>query len=225
MNSMQATSQTLYMPIASPPTPVPSPGPCLSSLSSTSTSIRRQYLTSILATCTPSELLFISTTIAPLLKRDFLRDLPAELGLYIIGWIDEPKTLARAMRVSRYWQSLIRDDSVWRRMCQVWVFGNIAEKESMGDVVTVDKPRRRTESFLDEEQEDNFEIVDPNSQWSTRKRKPHFNKPAFISVASQIRPPVLLPKTNSFYAHFKYSYTTSMVISTYFDNCFTQHFL
>ena len=75
--------QTLYMPIESPPTPAPSPGPvpnCSSTyplglasnhlLNTHDPVLRRQILASILMSCSPSELLFISTTVAPLLKRD-----------------------------------------------------------------------------------------------------------------------------------------------------------
>ena len=98
--SSQQSSQTLYMPIASPPTPAPSPGPHssfhthqphippLSRNPHTFPSpenplLRRQFLTNVLNSCTPSELLFISTTIAPLLKRDFLSSLPVELAIHI----------------------------------------------------------------------------------------------------------------------------------------------
>jgi F-box and WD-40 domain protein CDC4 len=84
--------------------------------------IRRTYLTAILSSCTPSELLFISTTIAPLLKRDFLRDLPAELGLQIVRWVsvEEPRSLGRMAGVSRAWRDLLEDESIWRGMCGVW---------------------------------------------------------------------------------------------------------
>lgn len=136
--SSSATHSTLYMPIASPPTPAPSPGPQSGNVGNLpmmipaepqpgmvalplnltqNPALRRQYLSSLLLSCTPSELLFISTTIAPLLKRDFLYGLPPELALHILGFIDEPKTLARAMQVSKHWYKLVGDQSVWKRMC------------------------------------------------------------------------------------------------------------
>ncbi|KAI0706141.1 WD40-repeat-containing domain protein [Cytidiella melzeri] len=121
------TSTTLYMPIASPPTPAPSPGPgsprfpSIASLSRQEFSIlppaqRRQYLCAILNDCTPDELSFVSTTIASLLKRDFLRDLPPELAIYILSFLNEPKALLRAGLVSRYWFGLVADDWLWKHL-------------------------------------------------------------------------------------------------------------
>ena len=124
--------QTLYMPIESPPTPAPSPGPvpnCSSTyplglasnhlLNTHDPVLRRQILASILMSCSPSELLFISTTVAPLLKRDFLFWLPTELSLHILSFIDDPTSLVRASMVSKHWYKLITEEYVWRRMCRV----------------------------------------------------------------------------------------------------------
>lgn len=128
-------AQTLYMPIESPPTPAPSPGPgstrpptyplglASNHLHNTQDpALRRQILASILASCTPSELLFISTIIAPLLKRDFLFWLPPELSFHILSFIDDPKSLVRASRVSKHWYRLVNAECVWRRMCHVGGF-------------------------------------------------------------------------------------------------------
>ena len=138
-NNGADTSSTLYVPIASPPTPAPSPRPLSSfvygvsdpahisrlefaALKSAGSTVRQQYLASILADCTPAELLFVSTTITPLLKRDFLRDLPIELSLHILGFVDDPRTLARAGRVSRFWNALMNDEKSWKRMCELCKF-------------------------------------------------------------------------------------------------------
>lgn len=123
--------QTLYMPIESPPTPAPSPGPVsnypstyplgLASnrfLNTHDPVLRRQILASILMSCSPSELLFISTTVAPLLKRDFLFWLPTELSLHILSFIDDPTSLVRASMVSKHWYKLITEEYVWRWMCR-----------------------------------------------------------------------------------------------------------
>ncbi|KAF5341086.1 hypothetical protein D9611_005998 [Ephemerocybe angulata] len=85
--------------------------------------IRRTLLTALLSTCTPAELLFISTLIAPRLKRDFLSTLPAELSLHILSFIDDPRTLARAGRVCRRWGVLCAEEGVWRGMCGRWGYG------------------------------------------------------------------------------------------------------
>jgi hypothetical protein len=138
----------MYFPIDSPPTPAPSPRPQLpytglpllsqvqaaesmsisnqmltSFTSSHSPQTRRQILTALLQACTPNELLFLSQTIAPLLKRDFLFSPPPELGLHVLTFIDDPKALIRASLVSKWWYRMVRDESVWRRMCLVYGFG------------------------------------------------------------------------------------------------------
>ncbi|KAF6760748.1 WD40-repeat-containing domain protein [Ephemerocybe angulata] len=85
--------------------------------------IRRTLLTALLSTCSPAELLFISTLIAPRLKRDFLSTLPAELSLHILSFIEDPRTLGRAGRVCRRWGVLCREEGVWRGMCGRWGYG------------------------------------------------------------------------------------------------------
>ncbi|KAH8104279.1 WD40 repeat-like protein [Phellopilus nigrolimitatus] len=125
------------MPIVSPPTPAPSPRPMPAVLGPSTSdparisrlefaaldpTARQQYLGALLADCSPAELLFVSTTIAPLLKRDFLRDLPVELSLHVLCYIDDARTLARASRVSRFWNALMSDEATWKRMCELSKF-------------------------------------------------------------------------------------------------------
>ncbi|KAK2467345.1 hypothetical protein APHAL10511_000580 [Amanita phalloides] len=137
-------SPAYYMPILSPPTPAPSPGPYGRSenrsrehrsspksqlfpfpqIPSHDSPIRRQFLSEVLRSCTPSELLFISTSIAPRLKRDFLISLPVELAIHILGFIDDPRTLARAAQVSKHWKKLVHDEFVWKRMYMWYGFGD-----------------------------------------------------------------------------------------------------
>lgn len=131
---------TLYVQIASPPTPAPSPRPKslafalhgadmahlsrleFASLKAAGPIARQQYLATILGECTPAELLFVSTTIAPLLKRDFLRDLPLELCYHILSYVDDPRTLARASRVSKHWNGLAKYEGTWKRLCELCEF-------------------------------------------------------------------------------------------------------
>nr|ODO02149.1 hypothetical protein L204_00876 [Cryptococcus depauperatus CBS 7855] len=61
-----------------------------------------------------NEALVVSRKIEPLLRRDFLRELPLELALYCLSFVDDPKTLARAAQVSRYWNALLQDEKLWR---------------------------------------------------------------------------------------------------------------
>ncbi|KAI0677670.1 WD40 repeat-like protein [Trametes maxima] len=118
------------MPIIPPPTPAPSPPPQqlyfaalnpesathVSAFASLCPAARRHHLYALIQECTPTELLFLSTTIAPLLKRDFLRALPPEVSLYILSFIDDPRTLARAALVSKYWNELLKDEYLWKTM-------------------------------------------------------------------------------------------------------------
>ncbi|KAF5386374.1 hypothetical protein D9757_006628 [Collybiopsis confluens] len=142
--------EILYMPVDSPPTPAPSPSPRLTNIMSIfqppsptttnlpvvspltlpqNSSLRKQFLAALIEACTPAELLFISTTIAPLLKRDFLCALPPELALHILSFVDDPKTLSRAERVSRWWRKLVSDESLWKGMCRVHGFDDAGEAE------------------------------------------------------------------------------------------------
>lgn len=135
------SATTLYMPVISPPTPAPSPGPStpvfLADAAPTpspthldicrefapmSTQDRRRLLSGIIADCTPEELIFISSTVANMLRRDFLHDLPAELAVYVLGFIDDPTTLGRAACVSKHWSQLVNDEWLWKRLCAVHGF-------------------------------------------------------------------------------------------------------
>lgn len=139
---------TLYIPIVPPPTPAPSPRPFathddngLPTVNITNFSLmesfqdpthdfsllseqaRLEYLNNVIAQCTLRELSHISTLISPLLKRDFLRELPAELALHILSYIDDLYHLVRDVAgVCKHWRRLSNDDSLWRRMCQRWKF-------------------------------------------------------------------------------------------------------
>lgn len=72
---------------------------------------------------TTQELLVISQHISPRLKRDFLRDLPLELALHVLSFVDLPRTLARASCVSRTWRRLLEDEWTWKEMCARHRFG------------------------------------------------------------------------------------------------------
>ena len=136
--------ENYYVPIIPPPTPAPSPGPsgrsehqsrrelsCMYPIPPQDFPLRRQYLFEVLKSCSPAELLYISTSIAPRLKRDFLRFLPAELAIHILAFVDEPRTLSRMAQVSKYWNNLVRDECVWKRMCLWYGFDDLpAERKA-----------------------------------------------------------------------------------------------
>lgn len=80
---------------------------------------QQQLLLSELLLCCDNQLLaFVHSLIAPKLKIDFLRQLPIELSLHILQYINDPYTLTRASQVSVFWNMLLKDESIWKRMCQ-----------------------------------------------------------------------------------------------------------
>ena len=84
---------------------------------------RLEYLNKIIAQCTLKELSHISALINPLLKRDFLRELPMELALHILSYVGDLHELVRNIGgVCKHWRRLSNDDWLWRRMCQRWEF-------------------------------------------------------------------------------------------------------
>ena len=143
----QTESPTIFMPVMRPPTPAPSPRPIspapsvitlasslapqveppsfqaiLDEFQSLGSTARQDYLAALLSQCSSRELFFISTRIAPLLKRDFLADLPIELSLHILSFVDHPRTLARIACVSRKWHALVQDEQAWRGLASAYHF-------------------------------------------------------------------------------------------------------
>ncbi|KAH9899432.1 WD40 repeat-like protein [Cubamyces lactineus] len=177
------------MPIIPPPTPAPSPPPQqysfassdpaiashVAAFSSLPASARRQHLYAIIQECTPIELLFLSTTIAPMLKRDFLRALPPEVSLYILSFIDDPRTLAQAALVSKYWNELLKDEYLWKTMCIRHGFSR--------DAHAVEAYRR--EHMRDPPPVPVFQEGSPNSSSEADPRR----SPLFTPRGLQPRPP------------------------------------
>jgi F-box and WD-40 domain protein CDC4 len=62
---------------------------------------------------------FTAQVIAPTLQRDFLADLPLELSLNILKYLDS-KSLCRAGTVSRMWHKIVdADDYIWKHRFEV----------------------------------------------------------------------------------------------------------
>ncbi|WAQ82387.1 hypothetical protein PtA15_2A704 [Puccinia triticina] len=107
---------------------------------------RAHFLSALLPSLNLNELTSLSARILPRLKRDFLRELPIEISLHILSFVDDPKTLMRAGMVSRFWRSLVSDEATWKGMCSRRGFSNSAaqpaslaermEKERKGRVAT-----------------------------------------------------------------------------------------
>ncbi|KAK8844560.1 hypothetical protein IAR55_006407 [Kwoniella newhampshirensis] len=75
---------------------------------------RFTFLSGLIGELRLNEALVVSRKIEPLLRRDFLRELPLELALNCLSFVDEPQTLARAAQVSRYWNTLLQDEQTWK---------------------------------------------------------------------------------------------------------------
>jgi len=187
-------------------------------------------LTSLLQVCTPSELLFLSQTIAPLLKRDFLFSLPPELGLHILGFIDDPKSLIRASLVSKWWYKMVRDESVWRRMCIVYGFGEGDEegerekhkhhrhhnqKYSRANLKGTDKERR---AEIGEQPFSALLREDAGANSDGREGLSGMSSPPTESSSTRFP-----PKKFSYRRHFKISYiirTSLLLLFIYFPSPF-----
>ncbi|ODO03260.1 hypothetical protein I350_06108 [Cryptococcus amylolentus CBS 6273] len=66
-------------------------------------SARFNFLNSLVPELRLDEALLVSRKIAPLLRRDFLKELPIELSLHILSFA-----------ISHYWNALLQDDATWR---------------------------------------------------------------------------------------------------------------
>ncbi|CEG63687.1 Putative F-box and WD-40 domain-containing protein CDC4 [Rhizopus microsporus] len=78
---------------------------------------KQLLLAELVNCCDNSQLNYLNDLIAPRLKIDFLKELPIEISLHILTFIDDPKTLARAACVSTFWNSLLKDEATWKALC------------------------------------------------------------------------------------------------------------
>jgi len=76
--------------------------------------VQTYVLWQLLRRCQIPTLQFAAEVIAPTLQRDFLADLPLELSLNILKYLDS-KSLCRAGSVSRMWHKIVdADDYIWK---------------------------------------------------------------------------------------------------------------
>ncbi|KJE01930.1 F-box and WD-40 domain-containing protein CDC4 [Cryptococcus gattii NT-10] len=65
--------------------------------------LRSKFLSLLIPHLTLHEALSLSRKIEPLLRRDFLRELPWEVALHVLSFA-----------ISRYWNTLLQDETTWR---------------------------------------------------------------------------------------------------------------
>ncbi|BFZ60368.1 hypothetical protein YB2330_001404 [Saitoella coloradoensis] len=142
---------------------------------------RGELLIDLLSMCTTQELVSVNAFVAPRLKRDFLKELPTELGLRILSYIDDAPTLARASQVSRHWHGLLNDDLTWKLLCQKHRY-------------------RRLSSISATEDETAATKLPPSSSLLPTSSGPKHG--SGLSSSSSTRP----PKPTSYKSHFKQRY-------------------
>lgn len=113
---------------------------------------RHAFLASFVDLCNSRELAHLSTLISPRLKVDFLSALPIEVSLHILSFLDDPRTLARASGVSRFWRSLVNDEQTWKVMCKRYRFRQVPLNPSRSQMLGVETPDQTMEPALTEEE-------------------------------------------------------------------------
>ena len=141
---------TVLVPVFSPPTPAPSPSPrspkhepinfnrdVLPFYYLLTAAQRREFITQLVSACDTDQLVHANALIQPRLKRDFLRELPLEVALHVLFFVDDAKTLAHAAQVSHFWHALVADEWTWKAMCERAGYGS--PKAATG--LPIERPR------------------------------------------------------------------------------------
>ncbi|GAA99572.1 uncharacterized protein L969DRAFT_86828 [Mixia osmundae IAM 14324] len=79
---------------------------------------RRLLLQALSSVFDHSDLVYLSELIKPLMCRDFLTEMPPEIALQIIGYLDDPKDLVRCSQVSKRWRAIVADEHTWKALCE-----------------------------------------------------------------------------------------------------------
>ena len=91
----------------------------------------------LISNCGGIQLRHLSTKLEDLVKRDFLRLLPAELGHYLLSWLDA-ESLCRCCLVSRHWNKTVNECAqAWQKACRLLGM-NIVEQENLPEQNGVD---------------------------------------------------------------------------------------
>lgn len=78
---------------------------------------RRLILSSLLMECCVPQLSYLAHAVPSLSRIDFISNLPAEVSLQILSFLDA-KSLCRAASVCKRWKQLADSDNIWYRLCE-----------------------------------------------------------------------------------------------------------
>lgn len=90
---------------------------CWSIFSAAPNHQRRLILQGLLSQCCFPTLSFINSEVSSLIRIDFILNLPVEISLKILCYLD-CASLCNAAQVCQKWKSLADDDRVWHHMCE-----------------------------------------------------------------------------------------------------------
>ncbi|KAG8742858.1 hypothetical protein FRC10_000837 [Ceratobasidium sp. 414] len=225
---IRGPSNTILVPVFSPPTPAPSPRPLsilsqkqlpvsdplsfnrdvLPSFTRLTAAQRREFITQLLAACEVDQLVHANALIQPRLKRDFLRELPLEVALLVLAYVDDVRTLVRAAQVSHFWHHLLADEETWKRMCEAAGYGS----PKSGNGVTIEIPRYESTNGGIEEIRRGVrklsitagpEYNDPDEPHTPPRSRWIASKPGYPFPAT-----LAIPRELTHQYHFKRSYLT-----------------
>jgi len=91
---------------------------------------RRQFLDRVVDSCTHEELHYLWERVSPMMKCDFFSNLPTELALLVLSFVDEPIALTRLERVNTRYSALARDEGIWERLCGCYGYGEEFDEEA-----------------------------------------------------------------------------------------------
>ncbi|GAA6011667.1 hypothetical protein JCM11491_004726 [Sporobolomyces phaffii] len=135
----------------------------------------------------------VANLIAPALRRDFLSDLPPELSVQILGYLD-PTTLCRASLVCKSWRRLVDGEwRIWKDMMDrdgLWI-GDGSEERDAREIVTGKKENSFLERWKagvwDEKKPSTWNgKVDADSMYGDNVAHPPPRRPSMS--ASSVRP-------------------------------------
>ncbi|VDN03262.1 unnamed protein product [Thelazia callipaeda] len=73
-------------------------------------------LSTLVNECSLDQIKHLRSLIEPFFKKDFIRELPKEIALYIMSFLS-PSDITRMSLTCRYWRSLAENNRLWKQKC------------------------------------------------------------------------------------------------------------